>query len=97
LTRVELANLGVARISTGSLLYRAALAQAVAAAGAVRGGAPLLTIVSYEEVQAMNDRSGTLQGGLTVVWERIWEQAPEMISIAFDSRVAGFGANRSRS
>jgi 2-methylisocitrate lyase-like PEP mutase family enzyme len=63
LTRTELANLGVARISTGSLLYRAALSQAVTAACAVRDGAALPTAVSYDEVQTMNGSSDTLQGG----------------------------------
>jgi 2-methylisocitrate lyase-like PEP mutase family enzyme len=54
LTRAELAGLGVARISTGSLLYRAALAQTVAAACAVRDGAALPAAVPYDEVQALS-------------------------------------------
>jgi 2-methylisocitrate lyase-like PEP mutase family enzyme len=62
LSRADLANLGVARISTGSLLYRAALTQAVVAACAVRDGAVLPAAISYDDVQAMNDGSGVLQG-----------------------------------
>ncbi|MEV6240194.1 isocitrate lyase/phosphoenolpyruvate mutase family protein [Lentzea sp. NPDC051838] len=48
----ELGNLGVKRISTGSLLFRAALQHTVATARAVRdGGVP--EAFSYEEVQAL--------------------------------------------
>lgn len=50
LTRATLADLGVARISTGSLLYRAALAQAVTAARAVADDGPLPPALSYAEV-----------------------------------------------
>lgn len=53
LPRQRLAELGVARISTGSLLYRAALTQAVAAAVAVRDGGPLPAALGYAEVQAL--------------------------------------------
>jgi 2-methylisocitrate lyase-like PEP mutase family enzyme len=54
LTVRELADLGVARISTGSLPYRAALRQAVLAATAVRDGNPLPDAMSYDEVQALH-------------------------------------------
>ena len=54
LTRRELGDLGVARISTGSLLYRAALTQAVASAVAVRDGAPVPPAMSYQDVQALS-------------------------------------------
>jgi 2-methylisocitrate lyase-like PEP mutase family enzyme len=50
----ELADLGVARISTGSLPYRAALRQAVAAATAVRDGDRLPEAMGYDEVQALH-------------------------------------------
>jgi 2-methylisocitrate lyase-like PEP mutase family enzyme len=49
-----LADLGVARISTGSLPYRAALRQAVRAATAVRDAGPLPEAMSYDEVQALH-------------------------------------------
>ncbi len=48
----ELAALGVQRVSTGSLLYRAALAATVDIARAVRDGAPVAGgIPSYSDVQ----------------------------------------------
>ncbi|WP_109529917.1 MULTISPECIES: isocitrate lyase/PEP mutase family protein [Nocardia] len=48
----ELAALGVQRVSTGSLLYRAALAATVDIARAVRDGAPVAGgIPSYRDVQ----------------------------------------------
>lgn len=47
----DLGSLGVRRVSTGSLPYRAALAAAVAAAGAVRDGADLPASVPYAELQ----------------------------------------------
>jgi 2-methylisocitrate lyase-like PEP mutase family enzyme len=50
----ELADLGVARISTGSLPYRAGLRQAVAAATAVRDGNRLPEAMGYDEVQALH-------------------------------------------
>jgi 2-methylisocitrate lyase-like PEP mutase family enzyme len=50
----QLAELGVARISTGSLPYRAALRHAVLAATAVRDGGPLPEAMGYDEVQALN-------------------------------------------
>ncbi|MFC3892210.1 isocitrate lyase/phosphoenolpyruvate mutase family protein [Lentzea rhizosphaerae] len=51
-TPKELGNLGVKRISTGSLLFRAALHHTVATAEAVRdGGIP--QAFSYEDVQAL--------------------------------------------
>lgn len=54
LTRQQLAGVGVARISTGSLLYRAAIANAVSAARAVRDDQPLPPAMSYVEVQALH-------------------------------------------
>ncbi len=54
LTRQQLAGVGVARISTGSLLYRAAIANAVAAARAVRDDQPVPPAMSYVEVQALH-------------------------------------------
>ncbi|MEV0030290.1 isocitrate lyase/phosphoenolpyruvate mutase family protein [Nocardia sp. NPDC050793] len=52
-TVAELAALGVRRISTGSLLYRAALAAAVDVADAVRAGRPVAAgIPSYRDIQA---------------------------------------------
>ncbi|MFD8788067.1 isocitrate lyase/phosphoenolpyruvate mutase family protein [Kitasatospora sp. NPDC059599] len=52
----ELASLGVARVSLGSLLYRAALAAAVATADAVASGGPVGAVPGYAEVQALNER-----------------------------------------
>ena len=49
----RLGELGVARVSTGSLLYRAALGRAVDTALAVRDGRPLPGAVSYADVQAL--------------------------------------------
>ena len=54
LTRRQLADVGVARISTGSLLYRAALSSAVAAARAVRDGQPPPDALGYDQVQALH-------------------------------------------
>ncbi|MFI9404154.1 isocitrate lyase/phosphoenolpyruvate mutase family protein [Nocardia sp. NPDC052316] len=51
-----LADLGVRRVSTGSLLYRTALAAAVAAARAVRDDTPTPTAApSYRRIQALTD------------------------------------------
>ncbi|MBO1419371.1 isocitrate lyase/phosphoenolpyruvate mutase family protein, partial [Streptomyces sp. FH025] len=50
----ELAGLGVARVSLGSLLYRAGLAAAVATAGAVAAGEPVGPVPGYAEVQALS-------------------------------------------
>ncbi|MFG2912676.1 isocitrate lyase/phosphoenolpyruvate mutase family protein [Kitasatospora sp. NPDC048298] len=50
----ELAALGVARVSLGSLLYRAALAAAVATAAAVAAGEPVGPVPGYAEVQALS-------------------------------------------
>src|SRR4051812_35559623 len=61
LTRRELADVGVARISTGSLLYRAALSQAVSTAVAVREGGRLPDALSYADVQALNLGEGGLE------------------------------------
>ncbi|SOB83098.1 isocitrate lyase/PEP mutase family protein [Streptomyces sp. 1331.2] len=52
----ELAGLGVARVSLGSLLYRSALAAAVATAAAVAAGEPVGPAPGYAEVQALNER-----------------------------------------
>ncbi|MEV7774383.1 isocitrate lyase/phosphoenolpyruvate mutase family protein [Kitasatospora sp. NPDC086791] len=52
----ELASLGVARVSLGSLLYRSALAAAVATAAAVAAGEPVGPVPGYAEVQALNER-----------------------------------------
>jgi 2-methylisocitrate lyase-like PEP mutase family enzyme len=52
LSPARLADLGVRRISTGSLPYRAALAAAVDAAAAVRAGSAVPRSVSYAELQA---------------------------------------------
>ncbi len=52
----ELAALGVRRISTGSLLFRAALGATVVAACAVRDGEPVAAAPSYAEVQALATR-----------------------------------------
>jgi 2-methylisocitrate lyase-like PEP mutase family enzyme len=53
--RTQLAALGVRRISTGSLLFRAALGSALAAASAVAQGRPVSTdgIPSYDDIQAL--------------------------------------------
>ncbi|WP_460437180.1 isocitrate lyase/phosphoenolpyruvate mutase family protein [Arthrobacter tecti] len=56
LTRQQLASVGVARISTGSLIYRAAPTNAIAAARAVRDGQPVPTAISYDEIQALHRR-----------------------------------------
>ncbi|MGW7443261.1 isocitrate lyase/PEP mutase family protein [Kitasatospora sp. NPDC054795] len=50
----ELAALGVARVSLGSLLYRAALAAAVATAAAVAAGEPVGPVPGYAEVRALS-------------------------------------------
>jgi 2-methylisocitrate lyase-like PEP mutase family enzyme len=53
-TVAELGTLGVARVSTGSLLFRAALGAAVQTARAVAAGEPVATgLPSYPEVAAM--------------------------------------------
>lgn len=53
-TRTELGSVGVARVSTGSLLYRVALTAAVDAARAARDDAPLPPAISYAEVQTLH-------------------------------------------
>jgi 2-methylisocitrate lyase-like PEP mutase family enzyme len=53
LSLTDLAALGVRRVSTGSLPYRASLAAAVAAAEAVRDGSPLPASLPYPEVQQL--------------------------------------------
>jgi 2-methylisocitrate lyase-like PEP mutase family enzyme len=47
----DLAGMGVRRVSTGSLPYRAALSAAVAAAIATRGGLKFPAAISYHDVQ----------------------------------------------
>ncbi|MDL5158428.1 isocitrate lyase/PEP mutase family protein [Actinomycetospora termitidis] len=59
LDRHRLAELGVARISTGSLLYRSAMTRLVDAAVAVREGRPPGDAVSYDEVQAWSQTSSS--------------------------------------
>lgn len=56
LTRTQLADAGVARISTGSLPYRAGLAAALAAAAAVRDGRAFPGATPYDEVQGLHRR-----------------------------------------
>lgn len=48
----ELADLGIRRVSTGSLPYRAALAAAVEVARAVTGGRPVPGATPYSDLQA---------------------------------------------
>lgn len=48
----DLADLGVRRVSTGSLPYRAAVDAAVSVATAVRDGEPVPTATSYADAQA---------------------------------------------
>ncbi|MFJ2188503.1 isocitrate lyase/phosphoenolpyruvate mutase family protein [Kitasatospora sp. NPDC087861] len=50
----ELAALGVARVSLGSLLYRSALAAAVATAAAVAAGGAVGPVPGYAEIQALS-------------------------------------------
>lgn len=52
-TPAQLGNLGVKRISTGSLLFRAALHHTVTTATAVRDGEPTGNAFSYADVQAL--------------------------------------------
>jgi 2-methylisocitrate lyase-like PEP mutase family enzyme len=49
----HLAELGVRRVSTGSLPYRAAITAALASAEAVRDGSPLPDSIAYPEVQQL--------------------------------------------
>ena len=53
----RLAELGVARISTGSLLYRVALGAAIGAATAIRDGAAEFEAPSYAVVDALADQT----------------------------------------
>jgi 2-methylisocitrate lyase-like PEP mutase family enzyme len=55
----QLAELGVARISTGSLLYRVALGAAIGAATAIRDGAGEFQAPSYDTVDALADPEQT--------------------------------------
>jgi 2-methylisocitrate lyase-like PEP mutase family enzyme len=52
----DLARLGVKRISTGSLLYRAALGAVVATARSVRDGAPVARVPDYHDIITLLDR-----------------------------------------
>ncbi|MGN9906751.1 isocitrate lyase/PEP mutase family protein [Phytohabitans sp. LJ34] len=55
----RLAALGVRRVSTGSLLFRAALTAAVETAATVAaGGQPAKGLLSYVDVQALNELPG---------------------------------------
>jgi 2-methylisocitrate lyase-like PEP mutase family enzyme len=57
MTRDHLAALGVARISTGSLLFRAALNAAVTTARAVAAGRPAPGgLPGYDEINALASR-----------------------------------------
>jgi 2-methylisocitrate lyase-like PEP mutase family enzyme len=49
----DLAELGVRRVSTGSLPYRAAVTVALASAEAVRDGTPLPASIPYPELQRL--------------------------------------------
>jgi 2-methylisocitrate lyase-like PEP mutase family enzyme len=49
----DLAELGVRRVSTGSLPYRAAISAALTSAAAVRDGAPLPDSIPYDELQGL--------------------------------------------
>ena len=49
----DLAELGVRRVSTGSLPYRAAITAAVDSAAAVRDGAPFPDSIPYPDVQQL--------------------------------------------
>ena len=60
LSLAELGELGVRRVSTGSLPYRAAIDAAVGVAEAVRGGVAVPSATPYPEMQArLVDYSGT--------------------------------------
>jgi 2-methylisocitrate lyase-like PEP mutase family enzyme len=59
LTARGLAELGVRRISTGSLLFRTALRATVQAARAVRDGEPVSNELSYRDVQDLIARAHT--------------------------------------
>jgi 2-methylisocitrate lyase-like PEP mutase family enzyme len=49
----DLAELGVRRVSTGSLPYRAAVTVALTSAEAVRDGTPLPASIPYPELQQL--------------------------------------------
>ena len=60
LSLAELGELGVRRVSTGSLPYRAAIDAAVGVAEAVRDGVAVPSATPYPEMQArLVDYSGT--------------------------------------
>jgi 2-methylisocitrate lyase-like PEP mutase family enzyme len=61
----ELAELGIRRVSTGSLPYRASLDAAVAVAQAVRDGGPMPRAASYPELQARLARYARTAGEQT--------------------------------
>ncbi|WP_439662020.1 isocitrate lyase/phosphoenolpyruvate mutase family protein [Lentzea sp. HUAS TT2] len=72
-TPQELKNLGVKRISTGSLLFRAALHHTVATATAVRDGEPTAKSFTYEETQDLISRgtrsdAGSAAGTASAGW-----------------------------
>lgn len=56
LPRARMAELGVARISTGSLLHRTSLTSAVDTARAVRDGQAFRSPISYDDVQELARR-----------------------------------------
>lgn len=62
LPRARMGELGVARISTGSLLHRTSLTSAVDTALAVRDGQAFSPPISYDEVQELARRSSEADG-----------------------------------
>jgi 2-methylisocitrate lyase-like PEP mutase family enzyme len=56
LTLAQLGDLGIRRVSTGSLPYRAAIDAGVAVAAAIRDGAPVPKATPYPEAQARLER-----------------------------------------
>jgi 2-methylisocitrate lyase-like PEP mutase family enzyme len=60
LTLAQLGDLGIRRVSTGSLPYRAAIDAAVSVATAVRDGAPVPKATPYPEAQARLERYAAL-------------------------------------
>jgi 2-methylisocitrate lyase-like PEP mutase family enzyme len=62
LTLSDMARLGVRRVSTGSLPYRAAIDAAVAAATAVRDGRKPPSATPYPEAQARLSKYAAILG-----------------------------------
>lgn len=63
LTLEELARLGIRRVSTGSLPYRAAIDAAVAAATRIRDGQPAPSATPYPQMQQRLVRFSAREGG----------------------------------